>query len=138
MTTDPPGDRLQPATRVVASGRPARSAGAPVNPPISLSTTFHSAVAEPDREWLLPARPADYARTSVDTWEALEEALGDLDGGSACVFASGMAAINACVDALLFADPARPRVIVTDRTGYTGTAAVLAGIEARGWAEVRR
>ncbi len=138
MTKDTTGDRRRPATRVVAAGRPARTPGGPINPPVTLSTTYHTADADPDRDWLVPSPPADYARTSVDTWEALEAVLGDLDGGSATVYASGMAATNAAVDALLFADPSRPRVIVTDITGYTGTAAMLAGIEERGWAEVRR
>lgn len=138
MSMDTPGERMRPATRVVAVGRPTREPGHPVNPPITLSTTFHTATAEPDRDWLVPPRPADYARTTVDTWEALEAVLGDLDGGTATVFASGMAATHATLDALLFADPDRPRVVVSGTAGYTGTAALLAGVETRGWAEVRR
>ncbi len=135
-----PSSPMHHATRVVAAGRPPRTIGGPLNPPITLSTTFHAADADPDADWTLDATVVDYARTDVDTWAALESALGDLDGGHATVFASGMAAITATIDHALFAGGpvAMPRVIVTGNAEYSGTAARLAELGARGWAEIRR
>lgn len=75
-----------PATRLVGLGRPARQAGAPASPDIELSSTYVAGDG-----------PA-YGRFTNRTWEALEQVLGDLEGGSALAFASGMAAVSACVD----------------------------------------
>ena len=65
------------------AGRPARVAGAPMNPPITLSSTYvHDASLE-------------YGRDGNAGWGALESALGALDGGQAVTFASGLAAATA-------------------------------------------
>ncbi len=70
-------------TVAVQAGRPARVAGAPMNAPITLSSTYvHDARVE-------------YGRDGNAGWEALEAALGVLDGGSAVTFASGLAATTA-------------------------------------------
>lgn len=56
-------------TVAVRAGRPARIAGAPMNPPISPSATYvHDA-------------SLGYGRDGNQTWGALEAALGVLDGG---------------------------------------------------------
>ena len=95
-----------PATVAVAAGRPAREPGAPVNQPITLSSTYVSQ-GEP---------PADgagvYTRWDTDAWHAFEEALGLLEHATlpALVFASGMAAISACYSLL-------PRGFDTPRNG---------------------
>lgn len=75
-----------PATRLVGLGRPARTPGAPAGPGIELSSTYVAGDG-----------PA-YGRFTNRTWEALEEVLGDLEGGSALAFGSGMAAISACLE----------------------------------------
>src|SRR5690349_8232392 len=77
---------LRPASRAVSAGRPARSPGAPVNEPLSLSSTFHA------------GHERVYARGGSPTTEAFEAALGALEGGTAVGFASGMAALAAVID----------------------------------------
>ena len=70
-------------TVAVQAGRPARVAGAPMNAPITLSSTYvHDAGLE-------------YGRDGNSAWGALESALGALDGGDAVTFASGLAATTA-------------------------------------------
>jgi cystathionine gamma-synthase len=70
-------------TVAVQAGRPARLAGAPMNAPITLSSTYvHDASLE-------------YGRDGNSAWGALEAALGALDGGQAVTFASGLAAATA-------------------------------------------
>ncbi|KAB1660232.1 PLP-dependent transferase [Pseudoclavibacter chungangensis] len=80
----------RPATLAVTAGRPPRAPGAPVNPPIVLSSTFVSQ-GEPG--------PGDrfYGRGGTPAWEPFEAALGALEGAErpAVVFSSGMAAIAA-------------------------------------------
>jgi len=88
MTDRPrPDDALSPATVAVIAGRPERAQGAPVNPPVVLSSTYVSqGVPQPDE--LL------YARNATETWHPFEEALARLEGADrpAGACASGMAA----------------------------------------------
>lgn len=92
---------LQPETTVVAAGRPARDPGAPVVAPVVLSSTYGAGGA------------VAYGRTGNPTWEALEDALGALEGGSAVSFASGMAAATTLLETL----PLGARV-VAPASGY--------------------
>lgn len=78
---------LQPESVVVASGRPARTADAPLNPPIVLSAPFHHGV---DNRYLRVE--------SSETIRSFEAAVGALEGGEAIAFASGMAAAAAVVE----------------------------------------
>ena len=93
-------DDLSPATLAVAAGRPARTQGAPVNPPVVLSSTFVSQGVPGAGEPL-------YGRMDAATWHPFEETLGTLEGSAhpALVFGSGMAAIAA---ALSLVPPGRP------------------------------
>ena len=75
-----------PETVAVQAGRPARDPGAPMNPPLNLSSTY-----------VQDAR-LEYGRDGNTTWGALEAALGALDGGRAVTFASGLAAATAIAD----------------------------------------
>ncbi len=68
-----------------------------------------------------------YGRDGNPTWEALEEVLGALEGGSALVFASGMAAIAAVMETL----PVPGRVVVAG-DAYNGTRRFLADVSGRG------
>jgi len=89
VTSQRPDD-LSPATLVVSAGRPAPTQGAPVNPPLVLSSTFVSQGVPAPGEAL-------YGRMDAATWHPFEEALGTLERSAhpALVFGSGMAAIAA-------------------------------------------
>jgi cystathionine gamma-synthase len=79
---------LRPETVVVCAGRPDHAAGGPLNVPVVLASNFHS--GQDSRA---------YARTDATAaWEALETAVGQVEGGHAVAFASGMAAIAAVLD----------------------------------------
>ena len=68
-----------------------------------------------------------YGRDGNPTWEALEETLGGLEGGSALVFASGMAAVAAVIELL----PLPGRVVVAG-DAYNGTRRLLTDAAGRG------
>lgn len=104
-------------TRAVVAGRPTQT-GDPLNTPIVLASNFRDG--------------PDYARThGSSTWIALENAIGDLEGGRCIAFSSGMAAANALLFAL------KPRTVIVSRTSYLGVRALLAEMEARGHVDVR-
>jgi cystathionine gamma-synthase len=79
---------LSPSTLTVAAGRPPRTQGGPVNPPVVLSSTYVSQGVQEPGDLL-------YARMDTETWSPFEEALAALERSSlpALVYASGMAAI---------------------------------------------
>ena len=104
----------------MALGRPAREPGAPVSTPVTFTSTY---VADGE---------VAYARTSNPTWEALEDVLGSLEGGSALTFASGLAAISAVVSLVPVGG-----VVVAPRHAYSGTTAQLAERAAAGLLTVR-
>ena len=80
---------LRPETIAVKAGRGAGAPGEPLAPPLVMASNFH---AGGDR---------DYARTEgTPTWQALEEAIGELEGGEAVLFSSGMGAVSSVLDTL--------------------------------------
>lgn len=80
--------RLQPDSWVVSAGRPS-VAGEPLNAPLVAASNF------------LLGGHHGYARDGgTPTWEALEELLGGLEGGTSVAFSSGMAAVAAVFDQL--------------------------------------
>jgi cystathionine gamma-synthase len=83
---------LAPATVAVASGRPDRTQGAAVNPPVILSSTFVSQ-GVPAADELL------YGRIDADSWHPFERVLGELEQSRnpALVYGSGMASIAAAL-----------------------------------------
>ena len=99
---------MTPETAAVLAGRPPASPDGPVNPPIVASSTLHA------------GGPHGYMRDWNDTYGALEALLGELEGGLATVFSSGMAAANAVFD--LFEPGA---VVVSCRYSYTGVSVRL-------------
>ncbi len=112
---------LAPASILVSAGRQPRLAGAGLNAPLEFSSTY---VAD---------GPVNYARAGNPTWTAFEEALGALEGGSALVFASGMAAIAATLSLV-----SEGSVIVAPTHAYSGTSLILASLERTRQVIVRR
>ena len=96
------------ATRAVVGGRPARVPDVPLNEPPVFASAYHA------------GGPVAYARDGNPTWTALEAVLGDLEGGTAVAFASGMAATAAVFD-----DVPIGGIIVVPRDGYYGTRTLL-------------
>lgn len=85
---------LAPSTTAVTAGRPARAQGAPVNPPVVLSSTYVSTGVPAPGELY-------YARADTETWHGLEEALAALEGAAhGLVLGSGMAAVAAAMSLL--------------------------------------
>lgn len=73
-------------TALVHLGRPPREPGQPLNEPIEAASTFHAGA------------DVEYARDGTRGSQALEAAIGGLEGGHALVFSSGMAAATAMLD----------------------------------------
>ncbi|WP_435736442.1 aminotransferase class I/II-fold pyridoxal phosphate-dependent enzyme [Cellulosimicrobium sp. PMB13] len=119
---------LSPATLVVAAGRPARAQGAPVNPPVVLSSTYVSQGVQQPGELL-------YARMDTETWHPFEEALAALEGAEqpGVVFSSGMAAI-----ASVFSFVPAGGVVVVPRHAYQVTLGFADDLAQRAGVEVRR
>ncbi|MPZ86522.1 MAG: PLP-dependent transferase [Nitriliruptorales bacterium] len=105
---------LHLATVVVSAGRGARRPGDPFTTPVTFASVFRA------------GGEIAYGREGNPTWEALEEALGLLEGGRALAFASGIAAIAAVLEEL---PPAA--VVVAPRNGYSGMRALLVDAERR-------
>jgi cystathionine gamma-synthase len=107
-------------TVAVQAGRPSRVPGAPMNPPLVASSTYvHDAAVE-------------YGRDGNAAWDALEAALGALDGGRAVTFASGLAAAAAIADLV----PAGGAVALSAVT-YYGVRNIFERMAAHGRLEVR-
>ncbi len=107
-------------TFAVQAGRPRRSPGAPMNEPLSLSSTY------------VQDATIEYARDGSASTAALEAALGALDGGRTVTFASGLAAATAIADLV----PAGGTVVLSTVT-YHGVKAIFARLEAAGRLRVR-
>jgi cystathionine gamma-synthase len=106
---------------VVSAGRP-HSPGAPVNPPIVLTAPYRN-------------DPSDngYSRErATDTRAALEAALGELEGGTALAYASGMAAIAAVAEA-----QPHGTIAVVPHAAYSGAVSIFADEQALGRMTVR-
>lgn len=117
VTLDP---KWTAATVAVQAGRPTRVPGAPMNPPVTMSSTYvHDATIE-------------YGRDGNAGWGALETALGALDGGRAVTFASGLAAATAIADLV----PAGGTVVLSTVT-YYGVRNIFERMQARGRLHLR-
>lgn len=122
MARDDTPSPLQPETLAVVTGRPPREPGAPVSPPLQLSSTFVGAGTVP------PGQPF-YGRVDNATWDACEQALGVLEGAprGATLFASGMAAISAALDLV----PDGGTLVAPD-AAYNTTLELAEALQARG------
>lgn len=111
---------LSPATIAVNAGRPDAVPDAPLNTPLTAASTY---VAGGDRE---------YGRFANPTWEAFESILGQLEGGRALSFSSGLAAVAAILDLITPGE-----AVVVPQHAYNGTLVQLVEKEQRGLLTVR-
>ncbi len=110
-------DGLHPSTVAVTAGRPVGD-GATLNPAIVLASNFRGG--------------GEYVRShGTDTWAALEQAIGALEGGEAVSFASGMAVASAILHVF------SPKVLVLPTFSYQGVRQLVAELLGRGQLEVR-
>lgn len=113
--------QLHPESIVVSAGRP-HEPGAPLSAPIVLAAPYRHA-QDANR----------YARHDVTpTLAAFETIMGELDGGTALAFASGVAAMAAVVEGL----PTGSTVVVPNEA-YSGTVSIFRSQEALGRLAVR-
>src|ERR1700692_140948 len=105
---------MRDGTRVIRAGLPQASQGEAFLPGPTFAGTYH-----------LTGDPASssysYGRYHNPTWTSFEQALSELEGGPALVFASGMAAVTAVLGTTLQAGD----VLVMPSDGYY-TARMLA------------
>ena len=113
-------DSLDPETKVVAAGRPDKKPDGPLNPPISLNSTFHE------------GGPIGYGRYGNESWSALEEAISSLEGGQTLIYSSGMAAISSVFSLL-----PHGAVLTASHHGYQGTTVMLKQMHESGRLTVR-
>ncbi len=106
---------MDPSTRVIRAGAPSPAQGAPFLPGPVLASAYHAS-GDPT------SSPYTYARFHNPTWSAFEAALGELEGGGALVFPSGMAATTAVLATLL-----RPGDVICLPAGSYYTTRVIAG-----------
>lgn len=111
----PVTEPLRPATLAVSAGRPPVGPDQPLNAPIVPASAFHA------------GGTLEYAREAAPTTDALEQALGALDGGRAVAFSSGMGAANAMLDLVPMGG-----VVVAPSAAYTGVAVRLRELAAIG------
>ena len=108
-----PDEGLRVETRLAVLGRGGHRTGRPLNVPIIPASNFRASASG--------GAGREYARDDgTPGWEALEELVGDLEGGPAVCFSSGMAAIAAVLDLL----PVGARVVVP-RDSYTALRGLL-------------
>lgn len=115
-----------PSTRAVHAGLPDPAQGEPLLPGPVLAAPYHLRGAA-------DAAPYGYGRDANPTWTHLEHAIGELDGGEAVVFSSGMAALSAVLLPRL-----RPGdALVAPRDAYPGIRKLAAEQLEPGGVEVR-
>jgi cystathionine gamma-lyase len=104
----------RPATRVVHAGRPGAVSGEPLLPGPTFAAPFH---LRGDAD----SAPYGYGRYHNPSFTHYEHALGELEGGTATVFSSGMAAVSAVLVSLT-----RPGDVVVLPSDCYGTVRTLA------------
>ena len=113
-------------TVAVTAGRPERVVDAPLNPPVVFASTY---VGAHDTS----TASIGYGRYGNPTWQALEQAIGALEGGPALTFASGMAAAHAVLELM----PPSGVIVIPDNC-YLGVAEAIDRRARRYGGQVRR
>jgi cystathionine gamma-lyase len=117
---------VRDATRVVRAGLPPLEQGKPLLPGPTFAGTYHVAGDPAGLEYT-------YGRYANPTWSLLERGIGELEGGEAVIFASGMAAVSAVLAGCL-----RPgQVVVMPADGYYAARALASGFLERIGIQVR-
>jgi cystathionine gamma-synthase len=101
-------DDLRPETLVVSAGRAATGPHGALSPPVVFASTYRQ------------GGPIAYGRDGNPTWEAFEEAIGALEGGTGVAFSSGMAAATAVLEGLRVGGR-----VVAPATAYMGVRSFL-------------
>ena len=118
----PQPPRLHPETMAVTVGRPEHVVDAPLNTPVVFASTYVGAHDTSTAE-------IGYGRYGNPTWQALEQAIGALEGGRAITYASGMAAAHAVLELV----PTAGVIVIPDNC-YLGVAEAIDRRAARyGW-----
>jgi cystathionine gamma-lyase len=117
---------MHDATRIIHAGLPAPTQGQPFLGGPVFAGPFHVA-GDP------ASSPYTYGRYHNPTWTLFEKALGDLEGGEAVVFASGMAATAALLGSVLHPGD----VVVLPADGYYTTRVLSEGFFTRSGVHVR-
>ena len=111
---------MRKETIAISVGRPEHKPDASLNPDVQFTSTFRA------------GGQLGYGRYGNQTWLAVEEAIGQLEGGKTLIFSSGMAAINAVFNILPIGG-----VVTASNQGYSGTMTVLKMLNESGRLEVR-
>lgn len=131
MSHAPKREGISVESWLVAAGRDGRP-GAPLNVPPTPASNF--LLGPPAPSSAQPGSERAYSRDDATPgWEALEEVIGGLEGGSSVAFASGMGAIAAVFDQL----PVGAHVALPDDC-YQGVAGLALAGERRGRWTVHR
>ncbi len=108
-----------PDTVAVQAGRP-HGPGAMLNTPVVLNSTFRT------------GGELTYGRSGNESWQAFEAVIGELEGGEAVAFSTGIAAVTAVLDQVPTGG-----VVVTSKPIYMGSWAQLEERAAAGRCVVR-
>jgi len=119
--TDRARTDLALTTRLISAGRPEREPDAPTNAPVTFASTYHA------------GGEVGYGRYGNPSWSAFEDVIGQLEGGRAVAFASGLAASSAVLSLL----PEGATVVAPD-TAYLGVLDQLRERAAAGRATLRQ
>src|SRR5258708_32583261 len=117
---------MRDATRVIRAGLPDFAQDEPFLPGPTFANPYHLAGAP-------SSSPYSYGRYHNPTWTPFQQALSELEGGTAVIFGAGMAAVTAVFGSVL-----RPgNVLVMPSDGYYAARMLAEGYFASLGIEVR-
>ncbi|HEV2581299.1 MAG TPA: cystathionine gamma-lyase [Ktedonobacteraceae bacterium] len=124
---------MHDATRVIRAGLHEAVQGAPFLPGPTFASAYHFAGE-------VETSPYTYGRYHNPTWTAFEQALSELEGGHALVFASGMAAVTAVLGVALHTSGGteKSKVLVMPSDSYYTARMLADGFFASTGIEVRK
>ncbi|MBO0799544.1 MAG: PLP-dependent transferase, partial [Blastocatellia bacterium] len=118
---------MRRGTQVISAGLSASEQGAPFSEGVHFASVYYASGDPSDS-------PYTYGRYHNPTWTQYERALGELEGGIALSFASGMAAVAAVLGATL----RRGDIVIIPSDSYYGVRQVAGGFFSEAGVEVRR